>query len=97
MAKMFIAGINIQSGIGSKSGAPYSMPRVLTLEPFVPYDSVNLKRVGHGFVTGELACSNEVIEQANGLKFPQFYDVTIETLLRAGEYQPVVTAIHKPA
>ena len=96
MSKMFIAGINIQSGIGSKSGAPYSMPRVLTLEPFVPYDSVNLKRVGHGFVAGELACSPEVIEQANGLQFPNYYEVTIETLLRAGEYQPVVTALHKP-
>jgi hypothetical protein len=96
MSKMFIAGVNLQSGVGSKSGQPYSMPRVLTLETFSPFDSANLKRVGFGFVTGELACTPEVIDQANGLQFPSYYEVTIETLLRAGEYQPVVTAIHKP-
>lgn len=96
MAKLFIAGINIQSGIGSKTGVPYSMPRVVTLEPFAPYESANLKRQGSGFVSGELACNDEVVQQAAGLKFPAFYDVTIETVLRAGEYQPVVTALNKP-
>lgn len=95
MAKLFISGINIQSGIGSKSGAAYAMPRVVTLEPFVPYDSPSLKRVGIGFVHGELACTPEVLDSVQGWTFPAFYDVTIETLLRAGEYQPVVTAIHK--
>lgn len=93
MSKMFLAGINIQSGIGAKSGSPYSMPRVVTLEPFVPYESATMKRSGSGFVPGELACTDEVIEQAKTLKFPNFYDVQIETILRAGEYQPVVVGI----
>lgn len=89
-SKMFIIGLTLQSGIGSKSGAAYSMPRIGILEPFSPVDTSNLKRVGSGFVAGEMACSLEAIEQAKGLKFPNYYDVEIETVLRSGQYEPVV-------
>lgn len=92
MSKMFIAGVTHQSGIGSKSGNPYSMPRIAILEPFVPVDTKDLKRVGYGFVPGEMACSLEAIEQAKSLKFPNFYEVEIETVLRSGQYEPVVKA-----
>jgi hypothetical protein len=39
-----------------------------------------------------MACSLEAIEQAKGLKFPNFYEVEIETVLRSGQYEPVVKA-----
>lgn len=87
---MFIAGLTHQTGIGSKSGNAYSMPRIGILEQFEPVDTPNLKRVGYGFVAGEMACSLEAIEQAKGLKFPNFYEVEIATVLRAGQYEPVV-------
>lgn len=92
MSKMFIAGVTHQSGIGAKSGIAYSMPRVVTLEPFVPVDNQNLKRSGAGYVAGEMACTLDAVEQAKGLKFPNFYEVEIETVLRAGQYEPVVKA-----
>lgn len=86
---MFIAGVTHQSGIG-KTGNAYSMPRVVTLEPFNPVQNANLTRVGAGYVAGEMACTLEAIEQAKGLKFPNFYEVEIETVLRSGQYEPVV-------
>lgn len=90
MSKMFVCGITHQSGIGAKSGNPYSMPRIGLLESFEPVETQNLKRVGYGFVAGEMACTVEAVEQAKGLKFPNFYELDIETVLRSGEYEPVV-------
>lgn len=58
MSKMFIAGVTHQSGIG-KTGNAYSMPRVVTLEPFNPVQNANLTRVGAGYVAGEMACTLE--------------------------------------
>lgn len=90
--KMFIAGLTHQSGIGSKTGNAYSMSRVVTLEPFAPVENATLKRVGVGYVAGEMACTLEAIDQAKTLKFPNFYEVEIETVLRSGEYEPVLKA-----
>lgn len=90
-SKMFIAGVTHQSGI-AKSGSAYSMPRVVILEPFQAVETTNLKREGSGYVAGEMACTLQAVEQSKGLKFPNFYEVEIETVLRAGQYEPVVKA-----
>lgn len=96
MAKMLIAGFNLQTGTSSKTGNAYSMPRVVTLEPFEGFESSTLRRSGCGYVSGELPCTPEVVAAGVGLKYPAFYEVTIETHLRAGQYEPIVTALIKP-
>lgn len=89
MSKMFIAGLNHLSGT-SKAGNAFSMPRATILSPIESRDNGNIRNVGFGYGAGEMACSPEAVEQARSLKFPNFYEVEIETTLRNGEYEPVL-------
>lgn len=89
--KALIAGVSRQHGNSKKTGKPYDMARVVTLQPIEVVATSDFSREGHGYVTAEIDLDPAALPRFAGLKYPCVLDLTTTDRIFMGRIQSVVT------
>lgn len=90
--RMQIVGIEISEGTSKKTNRPYSMGTVYTITKLAP-PMGSADNVAKGYAGDKLSCDVTVLRKVQHLPFPLHAEVEVETVLRFGERQTVVTDI----
>lgn len=88
--RMKIVGIEINEGTSKKTGRPYSMGTVYTITKLAP-PMGGADNVAKGYAGDKLDCDVTVLRKVQHLPFPLDVEADVDTVLRFGERQQVVT------
>ncbi len=90
-------GISRQHGISKKTGKPYDMARVMTLQPIEVIATQDFSRDGYGYQSVEIDVEPSALSKFAGVKFPCELDLATTDRIFMGRIQTVVTGFNPPA
>lgn len=79
MNKLIIQGIEVNEGVGIKSGKSYSIARIHTLMPLADSEPPSVSK---GFASVSFNSTAELIRKIQHLQFPIEADVTMRTVIK---------------
>lgn len=89
--KALCAGISRQHGNSKKTGKPYDMARVITLQPIEVVSNPDFSREGYGFQAVEIDLDPACLPRFAGVKFPCTLDLSTTDRIFMGRIQTIVT------
>lgn len=91
--KCTVIGIKRVSGVSSKTGNDFDMPRVLVLSEIRPMSKKDLKIEGFGYEISEIACDWSIADQFSKLKLPCSVDLQTDAQPVMGKFETVVVGV----